>query len=136
MPFSPGLASRTQVRVYAGNMTDHREEPVDWVPSSCTLPTVEQPLRRAEFDALFADDVVSVDQTTPLDVHFELRAEPEVAGRAANLAAKETECCSFFAFDLAITGGTVSMVVSTESPHEAVLAALAARASTVIGSAA
>jgi hypothetical protein len=116
-------------------MTRHGDDH-DWVPSSCTLPTVEQPLRRAEFDALFADDVVSVDQTTPLDVRFELRADPEVAGRAANLAAKETGCCSFFTFDLTITDGTVGMVVSTESPHEAVLAALTARASTVIGSAA
>ena len=108
----------------------------DWVPSSCTLPTVEQPLRRAEFDEFFADDVVSVAQVSPHDVRFELRAEPEVAGRAADLAAQETGCCSFFTFDLAITGGTVTMVVSTESPHETVLAALAARAGSVIGSAA
>ena len=27
---------------------------VTWVPESCKLPTVEQPLRVAEFDALFA----------------------------------------------------------------------------------
>ncbi|MBB6551859.1 hypothetical protein [Nonomuraea rubra] len=32
-----------------------------WVgPSACTLPTVEQPLRVAEFDALFAGAVQGV----------------------------------------------------------------------------
>lgn len=102
--------------------------PDDWVPSSCTLPTVDQPLRRREFDEFFVDDVISVGQTSPLEVHFDLRAEPEVAARAANLAAKETACCSFFRFDLTMTHGTVEMVVSTDSQHEAVLAALVARA--------
>ncbi|MEV4838269.1 hypothetical protein AB0K05_27425 [Nonomuraea sp. NPDC049486] len=39
-----------------------------WVPSACTLPTAEQPLRVAEFDALFADAVRAVarpDRTAP-----------------------------------------------------------------------
>ncbi|MEV6153769.1 hypothetical protein AB0L53_25835 [Nonomuraea sp. NPDC052129] len=31
-----------------------------WVPSECTLPTAEQPLRVAEFDALFAEVVRAV----------------------------------------------------------------------------
>ena len=115
-------------------MTSQFEVHDDWVPLSCTLPTVEQPLRRAEFDAFFAEDVVSVDHISALEVGFELRAEPEVAGRAASLAAKETGCCSFFAFDLTITDGKVDMVVSTEPPHETVLAALVARANVLIGS--
>ena len=100
----------------------------DWVPASCTLPTVDQPLRRREFDELFAEDVVSVRQTSPLEVRFDLRAEPEVAARAAGLAARETNCCSFFRFDLTMTDGQVVMMVATEPPHEAVLAALTARA--------
>jgi hypothetical protein len=100
----------------------------DWVPASCTLPTVEQPLRRKEFDEFFAEDVVSVRQTSPREVHLDLRAEADVAARAANLATKETGCCSFFRFDLTITDGRVEMVVATDAPHEAVLAALAARA--------
>ena len=100
----------------------------DWVPPSCTLPTVEQPLRRNEFDEFFADDVISVRQTSPQEVHFDLRAGPDVAARAASLAARETVCCSFFRFDLTITDGLLRMVVAAESPHEPVLAALAARA--------
>ncbi len=117
-------------------MTEHLDVHGDWVPSSCTLPTVEQPLRRREFDGFFAEDVLSVDQVTPREVRFALRAEPEVAGRAAKLAAEETGCCSFFAFDLTITDGKVDLVVSTKPPHETVLAALAERANSLVGSAA
>jgi hypothetical protein len=105
----------------------------DWVPASCTLPTVDLPLRRAEFDDLFAEDVVSVSQTSPVEVRFELRAEPQVAARAASLAAKETGCCSFFTFGLAITDGRVEMTVSTQPAHESVLAALSDRARAKVG---
>ena len=31
-----------------------QETSVGWVPQACTLPTVQQPLRVAEFDGLFA----------------------------------------------------------------------------------
>jgi len=100
----------------------------DWLPATCTLPSVERPLRRNEFDEFFAQDVTRVCQTSPLAVHLDLRAEPDVAARAADLATRETVCCSFFRFDLTITDGRVAMVVSAASQHEAVLAALAARA--------
>ena len=54
-----------------------------------------------------------MNQPSPQGVRFELRADPEVAARAASLAAKETGCCSFFTFDLTISDGTVAMAVST-----------------------
>lgn len=100
----------------------------DWIPESCTLPTAERPLRRAEFDDLFAEDVLTVHENSPLEVRLELRADADVAARAARLAAKETVCCSFFRFDLVATDGRIALVVSTESPNEVVLAALAERA--------
>ena len=100
----------------------------DWVPEACTLPTVEQPLRRAEFDALFAEDVTAVEQVSPEQVRFELRANPEAAARAAGLAVKETGCCSFFTFDFSVSDGAVSMTVSTGAAHAEVLAALRDRA--------
>jgi hypothetical protein len=106
----------------------------DWVPAACTLPTAEQPLRRAEFDDLFAQDVISLSRLSALEVRFDLRAEPEVAARAARLAAKETGCCSFFTFGLTITDGTVAMTVTTEPAHELVLTALSARAQAKLGS--
>ena len=105
----------------------------DWVPASCTLPTAEQPLRRREFGDLFAQDVLAVRQTSPTELRFELRADPDVAARAAGLAAKETGCCSFFTFALTIADGTIGMLVSAQPAHEPVLAALAARAQDMMG---
>lgn len=114
-------------------MSEKQKADDDWVPIACTLPNADQPLRCAEFDDFFAEDVISVNQESPLQVRFELRPESEVAARAANLAAKESGCCSFFTFDLTIGKGTVSMAVSAEPGHEAVLAALGARARTKVG---
>jgi hypothetical protein len=106
-----------------------------WVPDACTLPTVEQPLRRAEFDDLFAHDVLAVHRDSPQRLRLELAPSPEVVSRVAGLAARETGCCSFFAFDVAIADGTASLTVETGPEHEAVLAALAARAQARIGTA-
>jgi hypothetical protein len=105
-----------------------------WIPAACTLPTTERPVRRAEFDDFFTLDVLGVDQVSPREVRLELRPDPEVAARAARLAVKETGCCSFFTFGLSITDGTTSMTISAEQPHEAVLAALGARARARAGS--
>lgn len=106
----------------------------DWVPSACTLPSVEQPLRRDEFDELFSQDVLTIAQTSPHEVRLALRADPEVASRAARLAAQESNCCSFFAFELTITSDEIALVVSTPPAQAAVLAALAARVQTMLGS--
>lgn len=105
----------------------------DWVPEACTLPTVEQPLRRAEFDDLFAQDILTVTQESPQRVRLELRADPDAAARAAGLAVKETGCCSFFTFELSMTDGKVALAISTPPAHESVLAALGARAESRIG---
>jgi len=104
-----------------------------WVPDACTLPTVEQPLRRDEFDDLFANDVRSVTRESPQQLRLELRTDPAAAAQAAGLAVKETGCCSFFTFDLTITDGGVSLTVSTAPAHESVLAALGARAESMVG---
>lgn len=100
----------------------------DWVPRACTLPTVEQPTRRAEFDDLFAHDVLAVHRESSQRIVLDLRPDPDAAARAAGLAAKETGCCSFFAFDLAMADGAVSLRVETADAHRDVLAAFAARA--------
>lgn len=105
----------------------------DWVPSSCTLPTVERPLRRAEFDALFAAHVVDVVQPSAGLLRLQLTPEAGVAARASDLAVKETGCCSFFTFELAMTGGEVAMVVTTDPSHVEVLDALAKRAESMAG---
>ena len=64
--------------------TDLMNEGGGWVPSACTLPTAERPLRRREFDALFADDVLAVVRTSPTQTRLDLRADPDAAARAAS----------------------------------------------------
>lgn len=113
-----------------------RPEPGDagWAPQACTLPTAERPLRLAEFDALFGEAVTEVRPVEPGRVRLVLRAEPEVAGRAAELAARETGCCSFFTFTLTAAGGELTLDASVARPHIGVLDALAARASEMAAS--
>ncbi|TYB48942.1 hypothetical protein [Actinomadura chibensis] len=104
-----------------------------WAPEGCALPTVERPLRVAEFDALFAEAVTAVEPAGPGRVRLVLRPDPEVAGRAAELAARETGCCSFFTFTLTATGGALALQAGVDERHTGVLDALAARARELSG---
>jgi hypothetical protein len=99
---------------------------LEWVPSSCTLPTAEQPLRVAEFDALFA---AASRVTRVADGELRFALPQELAGTAATLAARETGCCSFFTFTLTLSAGELTVGISVGEPHVAVLDALARRAS-------
>ena len=68
----------------------------DWVPAVCTLPTVEQPLRLAEFDAFFRTAVQRRSaRTTTLD----LVILPESEGFARDLAERETSLLFLLRFD-------------------------------------
>ncbi|MBM7787151.1 hypothetical protein [Tenggerimyces flavus] len=100
----------------------------DWVPSSCTLPTVEQPLRVAEFDQLFATAVRGVERVGPTRLRLLLDAAAEDVAR--ELTDRETSCCSFFTFKFTPAGdGQVRLEASVPAAHSAVLDALAVRAS-------
>lgn len=127
------LASRTGVRVYRGRVTESGAPPPQWAPQACTLPTVERPLRAAEFDELFRSSVRRVERVDARSVRLELDATSTVAAKAADLATRETACCAFFAFDLRIGDGRLLLDVSTPEVHADVLAALADRASTLSG---
>ncbi len=100
-----------------------------WAPDACTLPTAEQPLRIAEFDSFFAQGVTGLTWTD--GGGLVLAVLPETAGQAADLAVKETACCSFFTFELTITGGTADLLVKAPG-HADVLTALADRAERLI----
>jgi hypothetical protein len=100
------------------------------ITDACTLPTAEQPVRLAEFDDLFATAVRGVHRTSPTSVRLQLRPEPAVAARAADLVVRETQCCSFFTFTMAASGGQLSLEATVPAQYADVLEALAARAGT------
>jgi hypothetical protein len=107
---------------------------LDRVPQSCTLPTEEQPLRLAEWDALFATQVTAPMRLEPLRVRLELPGGAECEERTRDLAERENGCCSFFGFTVTGTSAAVVLDISVGQEHEAVLNALAARAGAAVAS--
>lgn len=97
------------------------------VPSACTLPTAEQPVRVAEFDALFGQAVIAVERPDRERLRLALRHSPAIAAQAAELAARENGCCSFFTFTLTIADGGLALEVKVPAAQVAVLDALQAR---------
>jgi hypothetical protein len=100
----------------------------DWVPSSCTLPSVEQPLRVAEFDRFFEESVRAVRRVEPSVLELTIPAAAEEQAR--DLTAREVACCSFFSFDLLpVAEGLVLRIgVPVSTTYRAVLDAVEARA--------
>lgn len=99
-----------------------------WVPQSCTLPTEEQPLRVAEFDALFALAVRPAERVGPTVLRVHLPAGDDIAAVAASLIERETGCCSFFAFDLRRSSGGTDVEVRVPESQRTVLDAMQRRA--------
>lgn len=116
-------------------MTTTQSDQPGWAPDACTLPTAEQPVRLAEFDAFFSAHVEQVRRDDDGRVVLSLTGGADAASAAAGLAVRETGCCSFFAFVLRIADCTLSLTVSTGPGHADVLAALAVRAETLAGAA-
>lgn len=96
-----------------------------WVPSSCTLPSLEQPLRLAEFDRFFRTSVHRV--ARPSGTVLELRISPESHAAAMDLAVRENRCCSFFRFDFTPDAQGLLMRVGVRGERVDVLDALEAR---------
>ncbi|MFD0363338.1 hypothetical protein ACFQZZ_17980 [Nocardia sp. GCM10030253] len=103
-----------------------------WVaPDACTLPTAEQPLRVAEFADLFAAALRHIERPSPIRLRLELAATAEATAR--DLAARETDCCGFFAFIVEPTGqDSVHMTIEVPFARVEVLDGLAAQASAAL----
>lgn len=105
------------------------------VPDACTLPTAERPLRLAEFDELFATAVREVVQVDATHTRLHLTGPAGLAARVRDLTARETECCSFFAFTTtprpAAEDEAVVLDIEVPAAHADVLASLAERAGAV-----
>ena len=96
-------SSSDQVGTPAGPVVRPAAVPVPavWAPvDACTLPTAEQPLREAEFTALFATALRAVERPEPARLRLSLDPGPGVAEAARDLIARESSCCSFFDFRL------------------------------------
>ena len=79
-------------------MTDQPASGLAWVPEACTLPTAEQPLRLAEFDALFTAAVRGSTRLSPTHLRLQLTGDPDLEAVVRDLTVRESECCSFFMF--------------------------------------
>jgi hypothetical protein len=94
---------------------------------ACTLPTVERPLRLAEFDELFRESVVAVDRDG-LSTRLTLRGSVGLRDRVADLTDRESQCCSFFDFSVDGDDDTVVLGIAVPPAQADVLEALSARA--------
>ena len=97
------------------------------VTDACTLPTPERPLRLAEFDRLFGETVRRVARLDGA-VRLHLVGGPGLLGRVHDLVARESQCCSFFSFDVQGTDEELDLVVAAPPERADILAGLAARA--------
>jgi hypothetical protein len=100
------------------------EGPESWAPESCTLPQPDRPMRVAEFDDLFAIALRS-DRLAPTRLEIVLPDTAESTAR--DLADRETQCCSFFAFDFEPLGDNVVMRIGVSPSRTEVLDSLEAR---------
>ncbi|WP_026927151.1 hypothetical protein [Granulicoccus phenolivorans] len=102
-----------------------------WVPESCTLPTVEQPLRVREFDDLFTGSLRTIERPGPTTARLTLAtAEP---AQVRDLVDREVGCCSFFTFTLTPEPDGLSLGIDVPATRVPVLDALVGRAATLAG---
>lgn len=97
-----------------------------WVPEACTLPTVERPLRLAEFDELFATALRGQQRPSPTTLRWDF--DPACEATARDLTARESSCCSFFTFDFEPGDAGLRLHVAVPDAHVEVLDALQRRA--------
>lgn len=99
---------------------------------ACTLPNADRPLRRAEFDALFASALRAVEPSGPTGVRLLLGKDATSPEQVQRLADAESSCCSFFSFAVSTTPcGSVALDIEVPPAYVDVLAGLVARARTV-----
>jgi hypothetical protein len=104
---------------------------VDWcVPDACTLPPRDQPLRVAEWDALFSQSARQV-RRMPDRAVFVLDRTSASAASVADLADRESQCCSFLTFALSFGSDSLQLEVSSADRPD-VVTALAQRAESLM----
>jgi hypothetical protein len=97
-----------------------------WAPAACTLPTVDRPLRVAQFDDLFTTALLEQQRVSP--THLRWYLDPVAESAARDLTAREAACCSFFSFSFSPVAGGLRLDVEVPAVQSEVLEALAVRA--------
>ncbi len=69
------------------------ESSTEFVPSGCTLPIGEQPLRVAEFDDLFGAALRRVDRPDPAHLALVFAEGPGTEATLRDLTDREVQCC-------------------------------------------
>jgi hypothetical protein len=96
------------------------------------LPTAERPLRAAEFDRLFAETLIRQERVSATGLRLWLSGGAAVTSWMRDLAARETECCSFFQFAVSADEDGTMVDVAVPAAYVNVLDALAARAEAAV----
>jgi hypothetical protein len=99
----------------------------------CTLPTAGRPLRVAEFNALFATALRSLQRTDTRHLRLTLVGADGLEATTRDLTARESQCCSFFTFTVTPTDDQIILDIAVPDTQTAVLDALAALAAGTAG---
>lgn len=105
----------------------------DWAPAACTLPVPERPLRAAEFTALFASSLRTIEHIDETNLRLVLAGDDGLAARIAELTARETQCCAFFVFTVSELPDRIVLDVAVPAADRAVLDGLARHAADAAG---
>ncbi|MEU8287645.1 hypothetical protein AB0C01_25290 [Micromonospora sp. NPDC048905] len=97
-----------------------------WAPEACTLPSLQRPLRLAEFDDLFTTALLEQQRLSPTELRWRLDLTAEASAR--DLTDRESSCCSFFTFTINRDADALRLAVQVPAAHVDILDALAHRA--------
>lgn len=95
---------------------------------ACTWPMWQQAAWAANWDDLFAISLLGVRRIAPTLAPLKLRPDPIVTAWAADLAVRETPCCSFFTFSQTATSEVLTEKIANSPEQVAGLDAAADRA--------
>jgi hypothetical protein len=97
--------------------------PEEAAAAGCTLEPGAMPARALAFERLFSRALLRR-EAAPGQIVWILRGSDEIETEARALAAAESECCSFFAFELSRRGEELRWSVSVPPGREDTLALL------------
>jgi hypothetical protein len=89
-------------------------------------------LRVAEFDRLFAETLTRQERLSGTALRLWLSGGADVTSWVRELAARETQCCSFFDFAVSTDGDGTVVDIVVPAEQVKVLDALAARAAEAV----